>query len=132
MWALIQEGVVLETTDADPEGRYHAGLKWQSCAAQVQPGWLFEDGVFAEKIEALEDRTATERLWRDGELIAQQWLRDRHRDELDLGRSPTLSNEQFVELLAYLQKLRDWPQFELFPDTKQRPAAPPWIATQPQ
>lgn len=74
----------------------------------------------------------TERDWRDEELAACQWLRERHRDEQDLGRATTLTGEQFVELLGYLQALRDWPQSELFPDTEERPLAPPWIAEQNQ
>ncbi len=130
MWARIQDGVVEETTDIDPEGRYHPDLKWRACAAQVQPGWLFANGVFAEKVESAEERRAAERQWRDVELAAQQWIRDRHRDELDLGRPTTLSNEQFAELLAYLQALRDWPQTEAFPDATYRPIAPAWIAEQ--
>lgn len=132
MWALVQKGVVLETTDVDPEGRYHPDLRWQPCAAQVQPGWLFENNAFAEKIRMLEERKVTERLWRDGELTARQWLRDRHRDEQDLGRTTTLNNEQFVALLDYLQKLRDWPQSELFPESGHRPIPPSWIDLQLQ
>lgn len=74
-----------------------------------------------------EEVASQERAWRDGELAARQWLRDRHRDEQDLGRPTTLSNEQFTELLAYLQALRDWPQGEAFPDALQRPQPPSWI-----
>lgn len=71
-----------------------------------------------------------ERQWRDDELASRQWLRDRHRDEQDLQRETTLSAEQFAELLAYLQALRDWPQSDLFPDAEQRPVAPLWIDLQ--
>lgn len=71
-----------------------------------------------------------ERTWRDTELLAVTWLRDRHRDQLDTSAQTTLSTEQFAELLAYMQSLRDWPQSEAFPDTTQRPTAPPWIAEQ--
>lgn len=70
---------------------------------------------------------AQERAWRDGELAARQWLRDRHRDEQDLGRPTTLSEAQFAELLEYLQALRDWPQTEAFPDSLLRPPPPNWI-----
>lgn len=73
-----------------------------------------------------------ERAWRDGELAARQWLRDRHRDEQDLQRETTLSAEQFAELLGYLQDLRDWPQSEHFPVIEHRPVAPAWIADQTQ
>lgn len=78
------------------------------------------------------EMAAIERLWRDGELDATEWLRNRHRDQLDLGVTTTLSGEQFTELLQYLQALRDWPAVEAFPDSAQRPVAPPWIAEQTQ
>ncbi|WP_175649950.1 phage tail assembly chaperone [Pseudomonas sp. Marseille-P9899] len=68
-----------------------------------------------------------ERLWRDNRLSSVQWLRERHRDELELGRDTTLSVAQFEELLTYIQALRDWPQADAFPAFDQRPAAPGWI-----
>ncbi|GLH33985.1 hypothetical protein BR1R5_33730 [Pseudomonas sp. BR1R-5] len=77
-----------------------------------------------------EEVASQERSWRDGKLAANQWLRDRHRDEQDLGRTTTLMEEQFVELLNYLQALRDWPQSELFPDPDHRPVEPLWLAEQ--
>lgn len=73
-----------------------------------------------------------ERQWRDAELATRQWLRDRHRDEQDLDRETTLSADQFAELLAYLQDLRDWPQSDQFPVVEHRPVAPSWIADQSQ
>ena len=79
-----------------------------------------------------DDIAARERAWRDGELSARQWLRDRHRDEQDLDRETTLSADQFAELLGYLQDLRDWPQSGQFPVVEHRPVAPPWIADQSQ
>lgn len=127
MWALVQDGVVIETTDLDPEGRYHPDLKWRPCGERVQPGWLFKDGAFAEKVVTLQERMDAERQWRDSQLTSRQWLRDRHRDEQDLGRPTTLDNEQFVQLLTYLQSLRDWPIDEAFPDPQQRPDPPSWI-----
>lgn len=71
-----------------------------------------------------------ERAWRDTELASIVWLRDRHRDQLELGVETTLTADQFEELLTYMQTLRDWPQSEAFPDTSQRPVAPTWIADQ--
>ncbi|WP_082420850.1 phage tail assembly chaperone [Pseudomonas sp. NBRC 111142] len=69
----------------------------------------------------------TERKWRDEQLAAYQWLRDRHRDEQDLGRTPTLTPARFAELLAYMQSLRDWPQSNHFPSSEERPLPPPWV-----
>ncbi|OCW20994.1 hypothetical protein C9382_11840 [Pseudomonas aylmerensis] len=60
------------------------------------------------------------------------WLRERHRDQLEISRETTLSAEQFTELLEYMQDLRDWPQSPDFPDIEQRPVPPAWIAEQIQ
>lgn len=75
---------------------------------------------------------AMERIWRDDALSDVRWLRERHRDEQDMQLATTLTGEQFAELLAYLQALRDWPQSEVFPDREQRPVAPSWVAEQAQ
>ncbi|MEN5239106.1 phage tail assembly chaperone [Pseudomonas sichuanensis] len=72
----------------------------------------------------------SERQWRDTELAALVWLRDRHRDQLEIGGQTTLTPEQFTELLIYMQQLRDWPQSPEFPESSARPVAPPWIAEQ--
>lgn len=73
---------------------------------------------------------ATERMWRDAALVKPCAVRDRHRDEQELFRPTTLTPERFVELLGYIQKLRDWPQSAAFPDTAQRPVAPVWLTEQ--
>jgi len=80
----------------------------------------------------LPDLETQEREWRDAELSAVMWLRDRHRDQLDIGAATSLTADQFNELLVYIQALRDWPQSPDFPALDQRPAAPPWIADQAQ
>ena len=76
------------------------------------------------------DLIELERQWRDGELLTVTWLRDRHRDQVDIEADTTLTSEQFGELLVYMQALRDWPQSDAFPATDQRPVPPPWIAEQ--
>jgi hypothetical protein len=68
-----------------------------------------------------------EREWRDQELSKMMGIRDRHRDQLELGGTTTLSDEQFKGLLAYMQRLRDWPQSAAFPATDQRPEMPDWL-----
>lgn len=73
-----------------------------------------------------------ERRWRDAALAAVVGLRDRHRDQLEIGTTTTLTSDQFNELLVYIQALRDWPQLPHFPAIEQRPLAPLWIADQPQ
>ncbi|WP_442109234.1 phage tail assembly chaperone [Pseudomonas sp. NUPR-001] len=128
MWARVENGIVMEVTDIDPEGRFHPDLKWWPCSAEVLPGWLFENDVFSERVAGLSELATAERQWRDGELASRQWLRDRHRDEQEISRPTTLSSEQFMDLLAYLQTLRDWPQSQNFPDVELRPTAPLWLA----
>lgn len=73
-----------------------------------------------------------ERAWRDGELASAVWLRERHRDQLEIEVETTLTAEQFKELLVCMQALRDWPQSPDFPQAEHRPVAPSWIAEQTQ
>lgn len=77
-----------------------------------------------------DDLAKLERKWRDGELASVLWLRERHRDQQEVGGDTSLSPEQFAELLVYLQELRDWPQKSEFPDIHYRPVPPTWIAQQ--
>jgi hypothetical protein len=126
MWARIESGVVAEITALDPSGRFHPALVWVACDDSVSAGNRYEDGAFLPA--GVEDPATTERTWRDSEIDANEWLIFRHRAELDLHRETTLTAEQYTELLEYLQALRDWPATEAFPDSTQRPPAPPWIA----
>lgn len=79
-----------------------------------------------------EQLTSAERAWRDSELASVAWLRDRHRDQLEIGKAATFSEDQYSELLFYIQALRDWPQSDGFPTIELRPGAPLWIAEQSQ
>ncbi|UWS65376.1 phage tail assembly chaperone [Pseudomonas mosselii] len=95
---------------------------------------VLDDGklVLADLIISQDQLELRERAWRDNQLAGVQWIRDRHRDQVEIGAPPTLAAEQFNELLVYLQALRDWPQSEQFPEVEHRPVAPPWIAEQTQ
>ncbi len=75
-----------------------------------------------------EQVAAGERAWRDVQLSQAAVLRDRHRDQVEIGAETALSSEQFTELLVYMQALRDWPQSLEFPNSEDRPHAPAWIA----
>ena len=77
-----------------------------------------------------ESEADRERIWRDGKIENVKWLRERHRDELEMSSDTTLTNEQYQALLAYLKDLRDWPQSEQFPKEQARPEQPDWIALQ--
>lgn len=73
---------------------------------------------------------AIARAWRDAEIERVTWLRDRHRDELELSAQTTISAAQYAELLVYIQALRDWPTITGFPSEPTKPVVPAWVATQ--
>lgn len=47
MWALINNGVVDEITDINPEGRFHPSLQWVACDDSVRAGDVYENGEFS-------------------------------------------------------------------------------------
>ena len=49
------------------------------------------------------------RSFRDARINSVLWMRERHADELALGKETTLTPEQYTELLTYIQALRDLP-----------------------
>ncbi|WP_460146633.1 phage tail assembly chaperone [Pseudomonas sp. S2_A02] len=81
-------------------------------------------------IAVADDQEAIGRAWRDAEIIRVTWLRDRHRDEVEIGAETTISAEQYAELLAYIKALRDWPATAEFPAEDSRPVMPEWMASQ--
>ena len=93
--------------------------------------WVAEGGQTLPRSTA-EEAAMEERRWRDLELQGVAWLRERHRDQTELGGDTTLTAGQYGELLAYMQQLRDWPQSNSFPDASKRPVAPAWIKDQAQ
>ena len=46
---------------------------------------------------------------RNGLISQCEWMRFRHLDEIALSRATTLTNAQYLELLAYIQSLRGCP-----------------------
>lgn len=62
---------------------------------------------------------------RTGLLSSTDWYSIRQRDQLDHGSTPTLTPEQYSELLTYRQQLRDWP---VSGDTNEAfPTKPAWM-----
>lgn len=93
--------------------------------------WVADGGQTLPKSN-VEEAANEERRWRDLELQGVAWLRERHRDQAELGSDTTLSADQYSELLTYMQQLRDWPQSVSFPDASKRPVPPGWIKDQVQ
>ena len=70
--------------------------------------------------------TSWYRDFRDSVLRDTSWLVERHRDELEMLTSTTLSAVQYSELQVYRQRLRDWPSEKGWPDVDV-PAPPTWL-----
>jgi hypothetical protein len=128
MWALINDERVTELTTTNPEGRYHVSWQWEPCDDRVKIGWRFTEAGFSEAPgPTVEAQIASERAWRDGELLRNEWLAARHRDQQDMSVVTSLSGEQFAQLLAFRQALRDWPEDGAFPEASGRPQPPEWL-----
>ncbi len=78
-----------------------------------------------------DEQTSTQaKAWRDQEFNRIVWLRDRHRDEVELMKTTTLSDAEYLTLLTYLQALRKWPQAKKFPTQRSRPKKPAWMTAE--
>ena len=136
-WELVKDhrGVIYSTTNGAAVEHLDLGDLPEGFTRSPYPGvdhawrgatWTLDENLRHARL------SQGERDWRNTQIERIKWLRDRHRDQQELGVDTSLTGAQFTELLAYMQALRDWPQSEAFPDSAQRPVAPPWIADQSQ
>ena len=90
-----------------------------------------DGSVIKHPLPVLEDDLPLiERQWRDVEIERVRWLRERHRDEVEIGKATSLTETRFEEILVYIQKLRDWPASNDFPEKGKRPEKPSWVGSQ--
>jgi hypothetical protein len=117
-----------------PEGATRVDEKlWSQLIQETDCIWLLgaDGGITARPLPVVEDNLPLiERQWRNGEIDSIRWLRERHRDEVEIGKATSISEAQFEELMIYIQKLRDWPVSQYFPDKGKRPGKPVWIDSQ--
>ncbi|WP_185805567.1 phage tail assembly chaperone [Achromobacter denitrificans] len=104
--------------------------EWQACLAD--PGWTVANGALVAPLppsaaELAAQAEALARDARDSAIMATDWLVARHRDEVDTQAPPSLSVDQFGELMTYRQRLRDWPEHPEFPAAESKPDAPAWL-----
>ncbi|AZV25617.1 hypothetical protein CT157_06265 [Pseudomonas syringae] len=97
-----------------------ASCKVISASASGQP-------VLIDPVISPQALASRERAWRDNVLQDTQWLVWRDAEELEVGEGTTLRTEEFKQLLAYRQALRDWPNDPEFPDAQARPVEPDWL-----
>lgn len=74
-----------------------------------------EDEKLADMTE--DEKASYHRQKRDSLLNAELWKIQRHEQEKMLGIETTLSDEQYITLLQYIQALRNIPQQTYFPNT---------------
>ncbi|NMX55253.1 phage tail assembly chaperone [Pseudomonas sp. WS 5146] len=99
-------------------------LEAQSSGKQITAGKNGQPTAVDPPGLNVEQQVQRERFWRDSELARTDMLVARHRDELDAGRIPTLTDEQYRQLQSYRLALRDWPEQIGFPDELLRPEVP--------
>lgn len=104
------------------DGRLNTELSGQQdYDAQVAPYvgiWQKEfDSLKAEKNKpmTLEEQEQRIRAERDHRIDDTQWLVSRHAEQVAGGIAPSLTAEQYQELLTYRQALRDLPSQDGFP-----------------
>ena len=106
-----------------------AGLfnEWQIAVKKVVEGSLVDRA--AQTIIDESDVVALNqlRITREGKIQEVEWLRFRHKDQIDMGVSTTLTSGQYEELLEYIQALRDLPETAVDPKAPVWPTEPEWM-----
>lgn len=108
---------------------------WLQLTQETDGVWVIDKDkkITKQPFPVLEpDYPLIERQWRDAEVDRVKWLRERHRDESELKLKTSITDDQYSDLLIYIQELRDWPQSKSFPSESKRPVAPEWITDQAQ
>ncbi|WP_325918046.1 phage tail assembly chaperone [Pseudomonas frederiksbergensis] len=120
----VIDGVVRFAFDAEPDKSF-----WTDIVEVADDDARYLSFLASQSMPSV-DPDSVERAWRDAEIVRVAWVRDRHRDEVELAMPTTITAEQYAELLAYIRALRDWPAGAEFPAADHRPPAPEWIASQ--
>ena len=98
--------------------------------AELSEGRLLDvdnDGYPVTKEPAAPDAAQlalSARQRRDADIAAVQWLIERHRGELSLQLSTTLTDEDYLLVHRYVQDLRDVPEQDAFPHDIVWPSLP--------
>lgn len=89
---------------------------------------ISEDEYFSEiPIEICKDMSLCIREKRDAYLHQCDAVTNRHRDQVDASLPTTITNAQYLEVLALKQTLRDIPQQSGFPDNVTWPSIPSFL-----
>lgn len=127
LWSADLPADVVEVTPQD-----HAALM-----AAVSMGKILHAGPNGAPVAvdppspSMETLAALARRRRDVEIAGLRYLVERHRDELALGLTTTLTAEDFRLVLEHIQALRDVPEQSAFPEAIDWPALPPELIAAP-
>ncbi len=127
LWTADLPADVVEVAPED-----HAALM-----AAVSTGKIIQAGPAGAPVAvdppapSLETLAAWARRRRDAEIAALRYLVERHRDELALGLTTTLTAEDFLLVLQHIQALRDVPEQSGFPSDVDWPVLPPELIAAP-
>jgi hypothetical protein len=135
VWALVEgepqqladyRGMVYHTDSGAAQEHVELGDLPEGLTAKRWPGqfyvWAGGDWVL-DAVAQIAAAQAGERAWRNAQIASTDYL---------VMPDYPLSADQRAELYAYRQALRNWPEAGQFPDQKDRPVAPSWIADQPK
>lgn len=126
MWILKKDSLVINV-DSEPDLNNHLETGWSLLTPeQVEVAGMLgyehlvspantvvnEDGgiAFTPPTPPSEGELFSRlRSERDTRITDILWMRERHADELELGKETTLTPERYTALLTYIQALRDIP-----------------------
>ena len=126
MWIIKKDTLVINV-DSEPDLNMHLSAGWTLLTHEqieasgmlgyehlVSPANTVVDadgGITFTPPEPPSDNELFSRLRseRDTRISAVLWMRERHADELALGKEASLTPEQYAALLTYIQALRDLP-----------------------
>ena len=92
---------------------------------EEEPDWSFSVSLDTVARQAkYEEKLRDER---DQLLKECDWMTGRHRDQVENSETPSLSEVEFGELLAYRKLLRDWPSEESDLYNRTAPTKPHWM-----
>jgi hypothetical protein len=125
LWSADLPADIVEVTPQD-----HAVLMAAVSAGKIlQAGPDGAPAAVDPPSPSVETLAAWARRRRDAEIAGLRYLVERHRDELALGLTTTLTAEDFRLVLEHIQALRDVPEQAGFPEAIDWPTLAPELLT---
>lgn len=115
-------GILIVDTPVDFEAAYVSGGSIVTCPKRPTAFHYLQDGQWQIDPDTAASIAKKERF---PLLNALDWMTTRHRDQQAAGTPTSLTEEQYIELLAYKQALRDWPTSGDY--SEPFPAKPNWL-----